>query len=106
MAEIVVWAETTERAEAGETVVVAEVFCVAVGEAAGVATALSSVAVVPSSFAAVVPSSWTESHSRPDPSPEENGPTPSAALPPTLITPIDPTTSHVVRLLRFIPRPS
>src|SRR5690554_5536257 len=98
LAEYVVVGETAVRTETGVTVVVAEPSRVAVGEAAGVALGLAASLGAPLG----VPSSWTESHSGPSPLPAAKGPTPSAALPPTPITPRDPTTSHVVRLGSFI----
>src|SRR5690606_6230148 len=98
LAEYGVVGETAVRAETGVSVVVAEPAGVAVGEAAGVALGLAASLGAPLG----VPSSWTESHSGPSPLPAAKGPTPSAALPPTPITPRDPTTSHVVRLGSFI----
>src|SRR5690554_3525233 len=96
-AETGVLGETVETfalaAEAGVTVVVAEVFCVAVGEAAALAAG---------DAVGVVPSSWTESHSGPSDPAEAKGPTPTAALPPMPMTPSDPITSHVVRLSIFM----
>lgn len=104
-------------AETGVTVVVADGFWVAVGETAragfgdGVGEAEddsvgdgegATEGVAAASLGTGVPSSCTESHCGPVPGPGENGPTPRAALPPTPITPSEPTTSHAVRLI-FIP---
>lgn len=95
-----VCAETAVRAETGVIVVVAEGFCVALGETSGVGAGL------PDGVSTSPGSSWTESHRGPSSDPAANGPTPVAALPPMPITPSDPMTSHAVRLVPFISHPS